>query len=85
MQPITTKLYERLCDVIEQNILPLTTQMTRVGCKVFGAAILLKKDLSLVLASTNHEAFSPLWHGEVYCIKQFYEKQGHPVPGTEPE
>ncbi len=54
--------------------------MTLVGNKVFGAAVLLKKDLSLVLASTNHEAFSPLWHGEVYCIKQFFEKQGHPEP-----
>jgi len=80
MIQITPELYERLCDVIEHNILPLTTQMTKVGCKVFGAAILLKKDLSLVLASTNHEAFSPLWHGEVYCIKQFFEKQGHPNP-----
>ena len=74
------ELYNRLCDIIETNILPLTSQMTLVGNKVFGAAVLLKKDLSLVLASTNHEAFSPLWHGEVYCIKQFFEKQGHPEP-----
>ena len=74
------ELYNRLCDIIETNILPLTSQMTLVGNKVFGAAVLLKKDLSLVLASTNHEAFSPLWHGEVYFIKQFFEKQGHPEP-----
>ena len=80
MKSMTPELYNRLCDIIETNILPLTSQMTLVGNKVFGAAVLLKKDLSLVLASTNHEAFSPLWHGEVYCIKQFFEKQGHPEP-----
>ena len=80
MKSMSFKLYNRLCDIIETNILPLTSQMTLVGNKVFGAAVLLKKDLSLVLASTNHEAFSPLWHGEVYCIKQFFEKQGHPEP-----
>ena len=68
MKSMSLELYNRLCDIIETNILPLTSQMTLVGNKVFGAAILLKKDLSLVLASTNHEAFSPLWHGEVYCI-----------------
>jgi tRNA(Arg) A34 adenosine deaminase TadA len=80
MKSMTPELYNRLCDVIENNILPLTSQMTLVGNKIFGAAVLLKKDLSLILASTNHEAFSPLWHGEVYCIKQFFEKQGHPDP-----
>ena len=80
MKSMSFELYNRLCDIIETNILPLTSQMTLVGNKVFGAAVLLKKDLSLVLASTNHEAFSPLWHGEVYCIKQFFEKQGHPEP-----
>ena len=41
---------------------------------------LRKDDLSLVLAETNMEAFSPLWHGEVYAIKQFWELQGHPDP-----
>ena len=80
MNSINPELFHRLCDVIENNILPLTSQMTLVGNKIFGAAVLLKKDLSLVLASTNHEAFSPLWHGEVYCIKQFFEKQDHPDP-----
>lgn len=69
----------RCLDVIGQDIVPLTSQMVRIGCKVFGAAI-LHKDMSLVLAATNHEAFSPLWHGEVYAIKQFWELQNHPDP-----
>ena len=73
-------LITRLLDVIEQDIVPLTRQRTAVGCKVFGAAVLRSTDLSLVLAETNMEAFSPLWHGEVYAIKQFWELQGHPDP-----
>ncbi len=66
-------------DVIEYNIMPLTGQMVRTGCKVFGAAI-LRSDFTPVLAATNHEAFSPLWHGEIYAIKQFWELQNHPAP-----
>lgn len=74
------KLFQRLMDVIEFDIAPLTRQRVAIGCKVFGAAVLRKADLSLVLAETNMEAFSPLWHGEVYAIKQFWELQGHPNP-----
>ena len=73
-------LFSRLMDVIEQNIAPLTRQRVAIGCKIFGAAILRKRDLSLVVAETNMEAFSPLWHGEVYAIKSFWEMQDHPQP-----
>ena len=73
-------LFHRMLDVIEEDIVPLTARGVSIGCKVFGAAVLKKDDLSLVVAGTNHEAFSPLWHGEVYTIKLFYELQGHPDP-----
>ncbi len=73
-------LFFRMLDVIEGDIVPLTARGVSIGCKVFGAAVLRKDDLSLVVAGTNHEAFSPLWHGEVYTIKLFYELQGHPDP-----
>lgn len=63
----------RLLDVIENDILPLTTQGVAQGNKVFGAAILRKSDLSLVLAETNNELENPLWHGEVHALKRFYE------------
>ena len=43
------------------------------GNKIFGAAILRKADLSLVLAETNNEIENPLWHGEVHALKRFYE------------
>ena len=64
----------RLLDVIEHDILPLTRQGVAAGNKVFGAAILRKADLSLVIAETNNELENPLWHGEVHTLKRFYER-----------
>lgn len=64
---------KRLLDVIEHDILPLTEKGVGLGNKVFGAAILRKSDLSLVLAETNNELENPLWHGEVHTLKRFYE------------
>jgi tRNA(Arg) A34 adenosine deaminase TadA len=66
-------LLNRLLTVIEQDILP----KTRVGIahrnKIFGAAILRKSDLSLIVAETNNEVENPLWHGEMHAIKRLYE------------
>ncbi|NLL35909.1 MAG: nucleoside deaminase [Fretibacterium sp.] len=73
------KLFDRLLDVIEHDIAPLTERAVETGSRVFGAAVLRASDHSLVLAETNHAAFSPLWHAEVYTIKLFYELQGHPA------
>jgi len=64
----------RLLDVIETDILPLTEKGVAAGNKVFGAAILKKSDLSLVIAETNNELENPLWHGEVHTLKRFHEK-----------
>jgi tRNA(Arg) A34 adenosine deaminase TadA len=66
-------LIERLFDVIENDIVPLTEIGVARGNKLFGAAILRKSDRSLVLAETNNEVENPLWHGEVHCLKRFYE------------
>ncbi|MBY5412215.1 nucleoside deaminase [Rhizobium leguminosarum] len=63
----------RLLSVIEGDILPLTERGVSLGNKVFGAAILKKSDLSLVVAETNNELDNPLWHGEVHTLKRFYE------------
>jgi tRNA(Arg) A34 adenosine deaminase TadA len=71
----------RLLDVIENNILPLTCKGVAAGNKVFGAAILKKSDLSLVIAETNNELENPLWHGEVHTLKRFYERSS----GTSPK
>ncbi len=73
-----TALAARLLDVIEQDIIPLTRKGVAAGNKVFGAAILRKSDLSLVIAETNNELENPLWHGEVHTLKRFYEMGERP-------
>lgn len=75
-------LLSRLLDVIEADIIPLTERGVAAGNKLFGAAILLKADLSLVLAETNNEIENPLWHGEVHALKRFYELPKAARPDT---
>ena len=75
-------LAPRLLDVIDGDILPLTERGVAAGNKVFGAALLRKSDLSLVLAGTNDETDNPLLHGEISTLNQFYELTDRP-PTTE--
>lgn len=75
-------LPRRLLDVIDLDVLPLTEAGVAAGNKVFGAAILQKSDLSVVMAGTNAETTNPLWHGEVHTLKQFYELPDRP-PSTD--
>lgn len=74
------KIFWRMLNVIEDDIVPQTRLAVSHGHKIFGAAILLRSDLSLVVAGTNHEGWNPLWHGEVYTIKKFFELPSHPDP-----
>jgi tRNA(Arg) A34 adenosine deaminase TadA len=67
------RLIDRLLDVTEKDILPLTEAAVTQGNKIFGAAILRKSNLSLVIAGTNNETQNPLWHGEVHTMKLLYE------------
>ena len=76
----TTKLATRLLEVLENDIIPLTRRGVAEGNKVFGAAVLRKSDLSLVLAETNNETDNPLWHGEVHLLKRFYEGETRNIP-----
>jgi tRNA(Arg) A34 adenosine deaminase TadA len=69
----TDSLVSRLLSVMENDIIPLTSRGVAEGNKVFGAAILRKSDLSLVVAETNNETENPLWHGEIHTLKRFYE------------
>lgn len=68
----------RLLDVIDLDILPLTARGVAAGNKVFGAALLRKDDLSLVIAGTNDETDNPLLHGEINTLNQFYELNDRP-------
>ncbi|MGB3339594.1 MAG: nucleoside deaminase [Devosia sp.] len=69
----TAILISRLLDVIERDIAPVTRRGVARGNKLFGAAILRKSDLSVVVAETNNEIENPLWHGEMHAIKRFFE------------
>jgi tRNA(Arg) A34 adenosine deaminase TadA len=73
-----TTLAPRLLEVMERDILPMTERGVRAGNKVFGAALLRKSDLSLVIAGTNSETDNPLLHGEVSTLNQFYELPRRP-------
>ncbi|EXJ85633.1 hypothetical protein A1O1_05999 [Capronia coronata CBS 617.96] len=57
----------------EKDIIPLTARQVSQGCKLFGAAILDRASLSTVIAETNNERESPLLHGEINCIQQFFK------------
>jgi len=55
-----SKLVSAFLQTIEHGIIPLTAIGVAGGNKVFGAAILRKDDLSIVIAATNQETHSPL-------------------------
>jgi tRNA(Arg) A34 adenosine deaminase TadA len=76
----TVSLLSRFFDVIEEDITPKTRVEVMRGNKIFGAAILLKSDLSLVIAETNNEIENPLWHGEMHAIKKLYERNRASLP-----
>lgn len=76
----TVALIDRLLDVITNDIAPMTAKEVKHGNKIFGAAILLKSDLSVVIAETNNEVENPLWHGEMHAIKKLYERDRSTLP-----
>lgn len=73
------RVLSRLLDVIENDIIPLTRAGVETGNKLFGAAILRKSDLSLVIAATNEETANPLWHGEINAIRKFFAFPSRPA------
>ena len=73
-----TTISSRMLDVIDHDILPLTERGVAAGNKVFGAAMLRKSDMSLVLAGTNDETNNPLLHGEISTLNQFYDIPDRP-------
>ena len=76
----TPALLSRLLDVIEFDLAPLSRKRIAEGDKIFGAAILRKSDLSLVVREVNNETANPLWHGEIHAIKRFFELPGEARP-----
>ncbi|BGP16172.1 hypothetical protein JCM10213_001388 [Rhodosporidiobolus nylandii] len=62
------------------DIIPLTAEGVKSGCKVFGAGVYSRETeateggerLKAVTVGTNTETESPLLHGEITVIQQFY-------------
>ena len=71
---------EKLINIFLNEVLPLTEKGVAKGNKIFGAAIIKKDDLSLVIAATNNEIENPLWHGEMHTLKKFYELDSETRP-----
>ncbi|KAL2126979.1 hypothetical protein VTI74DRAFT_11538 [Chaetomium olivicolor] len=67
-----TTLLSTLLRTTESQIIPLTRVGVSSGSKVFGAAILSRSCLSPITVATNNERASPLLHGEINCIQQFF-------------
>ena len=67
-----SKLYNVLLLKILKEIIPATKLSIKKGNKIFGAAILSKKDLSTLIIGTNNEILNPLYHGEISAINSFY-------------
>jgi hypothetical protein len=63
-----SQLISAFLTTIEHGIIPLTAIGVAGGNKVFGAAILRKDDLSIVIAATNQETQSPLLVSSSLCI-----------------
>ncbi|WP_331372439.1 nucleoside deaminase [Sinorhizobium chiapasense] len=78
----TLPLLDALLTTMERGIVPATEAGVAAGNKVFGAALLKKSDLSIVLVETNNETENPLWHGEVHTLKRFYEMAGSDRPDS---
>ena len=74
------KALEKIINIFLKEVLPLTEKGVAKGSKIFGAAIVKKNDLSLVLAETNNEIENPLWHGEMHALKKFYEMDRNKRP-----
>ncbi|KAI1817330.1 cytidine deoxycytidylate deaminase family protein [Poronia punctata] len=71
-------LLSALLTTIENDIIPKTSHGVQTGSKLFGAAILSKETLTPLTVSTNNEASSPLLHGEINCIQEFFAQTSFP-------
>lgn len=75
-------LLSTILRVTEEKIIPLTRAGVSSGSKLFGAAILARADLAPLTVATNDERTSPLLHGEINCIQQFFASPADGRPST---
>jgi tRNA(Arg) A34 adenosine deaminase TadA len=72
MNSTTGLLVERMLAVLREAVFPMTQAGVAEGNKVFGAAVLRKGSLELVIAGTNEEVQNPLLHGEISCLNRYW-------------
>ena len=68
------ELVRRVLDIIKHDIIPKTRLGVKKGNKIFGAAIIQKCSLDLIISDTNNELENPLFHGEITCLNTFFKE-----------
>lgn len=69
------KNYNSILDIIIDTLIPQTKIAVQKGNKIFGAFIIKKSDLSLVITGTNNEINNPLYHGEISALFNFFKSK----------
>ena len=67
--------YNSLLDIFIESLIPETEKAVKKGNKIFGAFIIKKSDLSLVITGTNNELTNPLYHGEISALFNFFKSK----------
>ena len=67
--------YNSLLDIFIDKLIPQTKIAVQKGNKIFGAFIIKKSDLSLVITGTNNEINNPLYHGEISALFNFFKSK----------
>ena len=67
--------YNSLLDIFIDTLIPETKIAVQKGNKIFGAFIIKKSDLSLVITGTNNEITNPLYHGEISALFNFFKSK----------
>jgi len=70
---MTFKKYNKILDIFVNNLIPETKISVSKGNKIFGAFVLNKTDLSLVVTGVNNEIENPIYHGEISTIINFFK------------
>jgi len=65
--------YNSLLDIFIDTLIPETEKAVNQGNKIFGAFIIKKSDLSIVITGTNNEITNPLYHGEISTLFNFFK------------
>lgn len=65
--------YNLLLDIFIDTLIPETEIAVQKGNKIFGAFIIKKSDLSILITGTNNEITNPLYHGEISTLFNFFK------------